>query len=409
MLQTFAIVLIEAFKVMNFLRVHSTVLRFTFLLLVIFYACGGRSTTVQIDGKFEGINKQLVLIREASDNLLRTIDSTFTDSNGHFEFTLNITSPKFLLLQVKGESEPIILLVEAGDNIILSGKAGNIARNYSVVGSRGSALVRDLNFRLVNAIDRIDSLSLHFRNNREHPRFDSIKSAIDSAYFSTIAQHKQYTVDFIKANRYSLASIIALYQQYDKTRPVLNSRQDFELFQLVDASLYPLYPDNPLVANLHSNVNKIAKQLKLYDKRKDMLTEGQSVENIDLPLLNGDTIKLFDIKAKYILLDFWATWCNECIPNNAELKQIFKKFSPKGFQVVQVSLDDKREALEKVVKQDSIDWVVSVDFKHWESPILERLSINSIPSNYLINQQGVIQAINLTNKELEEVLQKVLP
>jgi peroxiredoxin len=395
---------------MNYLKFHSKSLR-SFLLIsaILFTACGGRSTTVNIVGTIEGANKQLVLIREASDNYLKTIDSTRTDSKGHFEFTIGLSSPKFLLLQVKGEDEPIILLAEPGENLNISGKADKLSRNYKVSGSRGSALVRDLNFRLNGVVAIIDSLSYHFRSSREHVRFDSIKTAIDSAYFATLAQHKEYTVDFIKANRYSLASILALYQQYDKTRPVLNSRDDFELFKLVDASLYPLYPENSLVDNLHSNVNKISKQLELFDKRQDMLIEGQSVENIDLPLLNGDTIKLLEVRARYILLDFWASWCNECIPNNKKLLEVYEKFNRKGFQVVQISLDDKRFDLENLITRDSIPWIVSSDFRHWESPILESLSINSIPSNYLINQYGIIQARNLSHQELDEVLTKLLP
>jgi peroxiredoxin len=278
-----------------------------------------------------------------------------------------------------------------------------------VRGSKGSQLVRELNNKLNGVVKNIDSLSYHFRSNRDNPKFDSIKLAIDTAYNELIQNHKNYTVDFIKSNRYSLASILALYQQYNKTTPVLNSRDDFELFKLVDSVLYPLYPNNSLVANLHSNVKKISAQLKIYDKRENMLIEGQRVPNIELPLFGADTIMLYNVRSRYILVDFWATWCNECVPNNKKLKEIYNVYSTKGFQVVQVSLDDNRSELDRIVKSDSIPWLMVADFKQWNSPIIDTMSVNSIPSNYLINSQGIIQARNLTLNELEIVLKSLLP
>ncbi len=377
--------------------------------LLITSACGGQSTAVNIRGTINGSKNKLIIVRDASHDMISTIDSTRANTNGDFSLNFDIASPQFVLLQVEGEREPIILLVEPDENVVVNGELGNLARNYTVRGSKGSSLVRDLNFRLNEVVTKIDSLSSHFRSNREHPRFDSIKSAVDSAYFVTIHSHKQFTIDFIKSNRYSLASILALYQQYDQTRPVLNSRDDFELFKLVDSVLFPLYSSNPLVSNLHSNVKKIDDQLKLYDKRQDMLVEGDKLPNIKLPLLNGDTINLSDVKSRFILVDFWATWCNECVPNNKIVKEIYDKYSAKGFQIVQISLDDNKDYLKRVVENDSIPWIVVADFLQWDSPIVNSLSINSIPSNYLIDRFGVVQARNITGKELQEVLNKLLP
>lgn len=395
---------------MSYRQIYSTAIKAAVLSIIIFTsACGGQSTTVNISGTIEGAAKKLMILRDASHDMIGTVDTTQTDALGNFEFNTNISSPQFVLLQLEGEEKPIILLLAPKEEIVVRAKMGSFASNYSVTGSKGSTLVHDLNFRLNEVIGTIDSLSSHFRSSREDVKFDSIKAAIDSAYFLTIKNHKEYTENFVKSNRYSLASILALYQQYDKTRPVLNSRNDFDLFCLVDSVLYPLYPENSLVANLHSNVNKIRKQLDLYDKREDMLTVGEKVPNVKLPLLNGGSINLLDVSARYVLIDFWATWCNECIPNNTLLREVYTKYAAKGFQVIQVSLDENKNNLAKAIQNDSIPWIVAVDFLQWDSPIVDSLSINSIPSNYLINRKGEIQARNLTSKELQEVLSKLLP
>jgi peroxiredoxin len=395
---------------MNYRLIYSIAIKTIVFSIILFTsACGGQSTNVSIIGTIEGAAKKLVILRDASHDMIGTVDTTQTDELGNFEFNINVLSPQFVLLQLEGEAEPIILLLAPKEEIIIKAETDSFASNYSVRGSKGSTLVNELNLRLNEVVSKIDSLSYHFRSSREDPKFDSIKAAIDSAYFFTLKSHKEYTEDFINSNRYSLASILALYQQYDKTRPVLNSRNDFELFSLVDSVLYPLYPENSLVANLHSNVNKIRKQLDLYDKREDMLTEGENVPNVMLLLLNGDSINLLDVRARYILVDFWATWCNECIPNNRLLREVYDKYSGKGFQVVQVSLDENKNDLMKIVQNDSIPWIIAVDFLQWDSPIVDSLSINSIPSNYLINRMGEIQARNLSDKELQEILSKLLP
>jgi len=369
-------------------------------------SCGGVSSEVTIKGRIDGAEHTLILLREASHDRIATIDTARTDANGNFEFIINAETPRFILLQAEGEAEPIVLLVEPNDEVLIAAEKGQLATSYSVSGSKGSRLVRDLNLRLNRAVAKIDSLSALFRSSVDSANFNQIKKDVDSAYLSTIDEHRRYTVNFVKENRYSLAAILALYQQYDQTRAVLNKREDFELFKLVDSSLYPLYPNNPMVASLNSNVKKISTQLKLYDKRSEMLGQGQRVPNLKLPLVSNDTISLWQVGKRYILLDFWATWCDDCAGKNSELKALYEKFASKGFEVIQIAVDDDEQQLLNEIRADSIPWLVVTDFRQWESPILDSLSINSIPSNYLIDRNGIILERNISIDQLEQLLEK---
>lgn len=372
-------------------------------------ACSDSSKHVRVSGSIEGFQNVMVYLREAGHNRISAIDSTQVDRKGNFELSLECDGPRFLLFQIENESEPLVLLVDVGERLTISGQKGKPVSQFSVSGSKGSKLVTDLNSRLNLVVQTIDSLSKNFRGSREHPKFDSIKTAIDSAYIRTIRGHKQYTANFIKENRYSLAAILALYQQYDRNTHVLNKREDFDLFRLVDSTLFPLYPANPLVQNLHRNVEMIDKQLKLYDKRQDMFSEGQTLPDIDLSLVNGEVVRLSDIKARYILVDFWALWCNDCQSSNSKLKAVYDRFKDKGFQVVQVSLDNNRQNLESYINGNAIEWLMAFDQKQWDSPIIDALSVNSIPSNYLIDSRRTIRARNIKVKDLESVLTKFLP
>lgn len=382
---------------------------FIAILLFLMVSCGKTSNHIVIEGKVSGAAHKKVYLRETGHDVISAIDSAKADKQGGFELSLNTTTPKFVLLQLEGEVEPIILLVEPKEEVVVKGVAGNLSRDYTVSGSKGSQLVRDLNFRLNETIGTIDSLAKQFRESRELPRFDTIKPLIDSAYDKAIREHKRYTVNFIKENRYSLSSILALYQQYDRQTHVLSTRDDFALFQLVDSSLYPLYPNNPLVDNLHKNVKMISNQLKLYDKRQDMLDEGETIPRLAYPLVTGDTITLSEVRSRFVLIDFWALWCNDCQKNLPKLREVYHKYSHRGFQILQVSLDADAAALNQWYANDSIPWLVVADYKQWESPLLDSLSINSIPSNYLVDRNGVIRSRNIKTSDLDEVLSKLLP
>jgi peroxiredoxin len=210
-------------------------------------------------------------------------------------------------------------------------------------------------------------------------------------------------------NRYSLSSILALYQQYNSNHQVFNKREDFKLFQLVDSCLFPLYPNNLLVATLHSNVSKMASQLEMFDRRNEMLAIESTFPIIELPSVSGETFRLADVRARFILVDFWATWCNSCIPNNKIYRQIYNDFQRKGFELVQVSLDDDQEKLLGTIERDSLEWKHVSDFKAWNSTLVDTLQVNSIPANYLVDRRGIIVARNITPKELRDFLQKNLP
>ena len=380
-----------------------------FCWFVLLFSCGNQTNYTEISGVINGKPNAWVLLREAGDNTLTTIDSTSTNSEGAFYFSILTNETRFLLLQFQNETEPIVILVEPKEKVEIFANAGDVAKSYSVSGSKGTQLVRSLNLRLNATVETIDSLSAYFRNSREKPNFDSIKHVVDSSYFKLLADHKQYTVNFVKENRYSLAAILALYQQYDSKRKVLNKVDDFSLFKLVDSTLYPMYPNNSLVQNLHSNVEKMGKQIELYVKRNDMFEVDSILPNVSFPLLNGEFRNIMQIGWRYTLIDFWATWCNTCGSVSKGYKPIYQKYKSKGFEILQFSLDDSREELLKAVERDSLVWLHAFDSLGWHSPIVDSLRVNAIPANYLIDRKGVVKAKNLSVQELNDMLEKLFP
>ncbi len=135
---------------------------------------------------------------------------------------------------------------------------------------------------------------------------------------------------------------------------------------------------------------------------------GKEAFEIALPSLNGDTLKLSSLKGKIVLLDFWASWCGPCRSANKDIGKLYSKFKDKGFEVFSVSLDDNINAWEKAVKKDKITWQQVNDNGGWDARTARQWYIQALPTTFLIDKDGKLMAMDLTEKELENVLKDLL-
>jgi peroxiredoxin len=124
--------------------------------------------------------------------------------------------------------------------------------------------------------------------------------------------------------------------------------------------------------------------------------------------LKGQKIGLEDFKGKYILLDFWASWCAPCRKEHPNLIKTYEQFKKKNFEIISISLDSENDNWINAVNKDKLTWTQISDLKGQQNDIAVKYGIQSVPANFLINPQGVIIEKNLTIEELNERLQTLL-
>jgi len=142
---------------------------------------------------------------------------------------------------------------------------------------------------------------------------------------------------------------------------------------------------------------------------KNSTAIGKIAPDFEQPDTAGKMVKLSDFKGKYVLLDFWASWCAPCREENPNVVKAYQKYKDKGFTVLSVSLDQpgKKAAWLNAIHNDQLTWTQVSDLKFWNNTVAKLYGIQSIPQNFLLDKDGRIIAINIKGDDLNRKLLEI--
>jgi peroxiredoxin len=361
-----------------------------FIPLILLFACSGKDT-IRIHGNFTRAENEVIYLDEMSINASVNLDSVKVKKGGVFRFKFKADEPSFYQVK-KNPNNFITLLIEPGETVHVESERNFLPNGYSVKGSEGSERIKLLDDHLLQTQKILDSIVLDYQSNMDKAGFDTLEAQLNEKYLSAIRQQRRFTIGFILEHISSLASIKALYQQYDSVTYVLYDMKDLQYVKIVADSLKVHYPDSKhtraLLADLESEMARFN------------ATEPTGID-LSLPDVEGDTISLSSLRGQYVLLSFWASWDEASIRQNAELKRLYDQYHSRGFEIYQVSFDNNKEAWMRAIRFDELPWINVSDLNYPNSPVINRFNIQKLPANFLLDREGDITGKDFTGRTLK--------
>jgi peroxiredoxin len=373
------------------------------LVALVFSGCGGNKANDKsfvVNGKFSNSKKDSVYLQELTAKNTIGIDSAILSEEGEFHFKVEPKEIGFYIVKLS-RNNFITLLVDKGETIEVTADAKQLLRTYTVSGSKGSELIKELNAKLQSSYDKVDSLSAIYTAAKGKPDILKVKASLDSTYKVIFLDQKKYLETFINTNTSSLACLIAIYQQFGREMMFnFNIKEDFAYFEKLDKALMAAYPDNQHALDLHERVAEIKRMSAEKDLAESKLSAGAAAPDFTLETPEGKSVSLSSLKGKNVLIDFWASWCAPCRAENPKMVKLYNKFKDKNFTILGVSLDQDKDLWTKAIKLDKLTWTEVSDLKYWNSPIAKLYNVEAIPFTVLVDEDGKIVAKGLLGDSL---------
>lgn len=374
------------------------------LLLIVpaFVACSHQQSGIK--GKITNSKGKILYFEHVDVNLTKTLDSVKLRNSGRFHFSARVKTPDFYQLKL-GQNQIISLLVKPEENISISCDGNDAAGSLDVSGSYETETLNKLTRYLAETKQKLDSVNeLYLKADT-----DTTRERLYDEYVKILDIHRKYSMTYILTYSNSLTCIYALYQQLTSGAYVFYKTSDMQFFKIVSDSLAKYYPRSKHVIALRKATKNMLNDYHSQVLLKMADSAGTSLPAIELEDLNGLVRNLSSLKGKYVLLSFWTSWNQDCLLQNIQLKEVYKKYHGRNFEILQVSFDNSPEDWKNAVRLDELPWLHLIDPTFPNSAVAVNYNVQELPANYLIDKDNsTILAKNIGPQELRNRLSSLL-
>jgi len=311
-----------------------------------------------------------------------------TDASGNFTLKGTSATPSIFQLKVD-DANQVLLLLDNKTRVQLTGDAKSLPTNYTVKGSKDAEVLRQLTQVMQGTKAEMESLGQRYNAAGQAGKAEEMK-AVEKQYYVLQGRNNTQIKGLIRRNATAVVGGFAV-------GAFLNPDEDFQFADSVAAMQRKTNPNSPFTKELTARLEPLR-----------ATATGAKAPEINLATPEGGTLALSSLRGKYVLLDFWASWCGPCRQENPNVVKAYNQFKDKGFTIYSVSLDQDKAKWQKAIAADGLAWHHVSDLAGWNSVGGAAYGVKSIPQSFLIDPQGNIIAKNLRGEALAAKLREVL-